>query len=124
MPAGKGTYGSKKGRPKKSKRCGFGKISDGKGGCRKMTAKEKRYLKESTIVHGAGGAHVGGLAGKESGKKSQRKGSVAGAVAGAIAGYRSGKKALKSKSRHATTKMKGYPKGNTRAFSYKKKKKK
>lgn len=111
---------------KKSKRCGIGKISDGKGGCRKMTAKEKRYLKESAIAHGVGGAHVGGIAGSQSGKSKsgQRKGSVAGAVAGAIAGYRSGKRALKNKSRHATTKMKGYPKGNTTPFSYKKKKKK
>ena len=57
---------------KKSKRCGIGKISDGKGGCRKMTAKEKRYLKESAIAHGVGGAHVGGIAGSQSGKSKSK----------------------------------------------------
>mgnify|MGYP003113896098 CR=1 FL=1 len=111
---------------KKSKRCGIGKISDGKGGCRKMTAKEKRYVKESVISHATAGASMGDSyagSGKRKGKK-RVKSAVMGAVAGGIAGYRSGKKSIKSKSRHATTKMKGYPKGNTRAFSYKKKKKK
>ena len=111
---------------KKSKRCGIGKISDGKGGCRKMTAKEKRYVKESTMAGAMGGYKAGSVVGgvaKKKGKAEIASG-VAGAVAGGISGYRSGKKGIKSKSRHATTKMKGYPKGNTRAFSYKKKKKK
>ena len=99
MPAGKGTYGSKKGRPKKSKRCGIGKISDGKGGCRKMTAKEKKYLKGQVAGMAIGGAKLGSIAGGVSKKKNKADlaSGVAGAIVGGIAGYRSAKKSIRTK---------------------------
>jgi uncharacterized protein YcfJ len=109
------------------KRCGIGKVWDSDmQSCRKMSPKEKRYVKESTIAHaiaGAkGGSVVGGVA-KKKNKADIASGAI-GAVAGGYYGYKSGKKSITSKSRHATTKMKGYPEGEKRAFRYKKKKKK
>ena len=109
------------------KRCGIGKVWDNDmQSCRKMSSKEKRYVKESTVAHAVAGAKagsvVGGVAKKK--RKADIASGVAGAVAGGISGYRSGKKGITSKSRHATTKMKGYPEGEKRAFRYKKKKKK
>ena len=35
---------------KKSKRCGRGKLPDGKGGCRKMTYAELQYLGDKAVA--------------------------------------------------------------------------
>jgi hypothetical protein len=90
MPAGKGTYGSKKGRPKKSKRCGRGKLPDGKGGCRKMTLSELRYLKDKAVLGSIGPSMAGMKVG----------GPKAAAVAGVISGYVRGKQAKKKMSNY------------------------
>jgi len=84
---------------KKSKRCGIGKISDGKGGCRKMTAKEKKYLKGQVAGMAIGGAKLGSIASGLSTKKYKDNlaGGVAGAIAGGISGYRSAKKSIRTK---------------------------
>ena len=65
MPAGKGTYGSKKGRPKKSKRCGFGKVYDMKTkACRKLTQAEKDRMSKAGIRGYVAGGVAGGKASK------------------------------------------------------------
>tara|TARA_S200002703_G_C3711846_1_gene218630 strand:- start:457 stop:744 length:288 start_codon:yes stop_codon:yes gene_type:complete len=90
MPMEKGTYGSKKGRPKKSKRCGRGKLPDGKGGCRKMTLSELRYLKDKAVLGSIGPSMAGMKVG----------GPKAAAVAGVISGYVRGKQAKKKMSNY------------------------
>ena len=70
---------------KKSKKCGMGKLPDGKGGCRKMTSSEKEFLKSKTVQ--------GAIA--PSMTTIYKAGPKAAAVAGAIGAYRAGKKAKK-----------------------------
>ena len=111
----------------KKKRCGIGKVWDTSiSDCRKMTPKEKRYVKESTISHAVSGANIGSKVGGIAKKKYKDDlgSAVVGGVIGAYAGYKSGKKSLRKKDWHSKEMMKGYPEGQTRAFSYKKKDKK
>ena len=75
---------------KKGKRCGRGKLPDGKGGCRKMTRNELRYLGDKTVL----GAIAPSMA------TIYKAGPKAAAVAGAVGAYRAGKKAKKKMSNY------------------------
>tara|TARA_R100000353_G_scaffold161965_1_gene122043 strand:+ start:1766 stop:2020 length:255 start_codon:yes stop_codon:yes gene_type:complete len=75
---------------KKSKRCGRGKLPDGKGGCRKMTYAELQYLGDKAVT----GAIAPSMAGM---KAAGPKGA---AIAGAVGAYRAGKKAKKKMSNY------------------------
>jgi len=75
---------------KKSKRCGRGKLPDGKGGCRKMKLSELRYLKDKAVLGSIGPSMAGMKVG----------GPKAGVVAGVISGYVKGKQAKKKMSNY------------------------
>jgi len=75
---------------KKSKRCGRGKLPDGKGGCRKMTRSELSYLTDKGVLSAIGPSMAGMKAG----------GPKAAAVAGVVSGYMAGKKAKKKMSNY------------------------